>query len=127
VQRRVDQILEAVANGLHRPMLPTTSTIFYARRGSSIHDLRGMTTHHVIHEIDGLDLSIVMDRAHDGTWTASWWFPFPTMGVDWADSSRAGFASCETAEQAAIAWALVHGPQKLMWGGVAYFDPAAPR
>lgn len=66
------------------------------------------------HNINGTSLDIVTDEAHDGTWTASWWYPLPmgTGSMEWADCDGAGYPTREAAEQAAIEWARAHGPQR---------------
>lgn len=64
------------------------------------------------HEIDGVNLDIILDQHYDGTWTASWFYPHPMEAMDWADGSGHGFVSQEAAEEAAIQWAREHGPQR---------------
>ncbi len=71
-------------------------------------------THDAHHEINGVHLTVVMDEARDGTWTASWWYPMPMAPapVEWSDGNGTGYATREAAEQAAIDWAHAHGPQR---------------
>lgn len=71
-------------------------------------------TPHATHTINDVMLTIVLDQAGDGTWTAAWWYPMPMVPAppEWSDGSEAGYVSRVVAEEAAIAWAREHGPQR---------------